>query len=113
MKMGASQRTYNDIVTYQADANFAVKTINIPTLAVEVQPGSCIKSDGTAYTSGSDCLLVLSNHRAGEDANIIVADRLVYIRPETVTAVMGATVGAAAIAALIENGNIRVALADK
>lgn len=113
MKMGESQRTYNDVVTYQADSLFATRVINIPTLAVEVQPGSCIKSDGTAYTSGSDCLLVLSNHRAGEDANIIVADRGVYIRAETVTAVMGATVGAAAIAALTASGNIRVALADK
>jgi hypothetical protein len=54
MKMGESQRTFNDVVTYQADANFAVKTINIPNLAVEVQPGSVIKADGTAYTSGSD-----------------------------------------------------------
>ena len=36
MKMGESQRTFNDVVTYQADANFAVKTINIPNLAVEV-----------------------------------------------------------------------------
>jgi hypothetical protein len=57
-------------------------------------------------------LLVLSHHRAAEDANIIVADRGVYIRPETVIAVMGETVGAAAIAALTASGNIRV-LADK
>lgn len=100
MKLGESQRTFNDVVTYQADANFAVKTVNIPNLAVEVQPGSVIKADGTAFTSGNDALLVLSHHRAGTDANIIVADRGVYIRPETVIAVMGATVGAAAIAAL-------------
>ena len=113
MKMGESQRTYNDVVSYQADGNFDRKTINIPTLAVEVQPGSCITSAGAAYTSGDDCLLVLSHHRAGDDANIIVADRLVYIRPETIYAVMGATVGAAAIAALTANGNVRVALADK
>ena len=112
MKMGESQRTFNDVVTYQADANFAVKTINIPNLAVEVQPGSVIKADGTAFTSGNDALLVLSHHRAGTDANIIVADRGVYIRPETVIAVMGATVGAAAIAALTTFGNIRVAQAD-
>lgn len=113
MKMGESQRTYNDVVTYQADSLFATRVLNIPTLAVEVQPGSVIKSDGTTYTSGDDCLLVLSHHRAGEDANIIVADRGVYIRPETVIAVMGETVGAAAIAALTASGNIRVALADK
>ncbi|MXF47622.1 hypothetical protein GR294_13925 [Raoultella sp. Lac2] len=113
MKMGESHRTYNDVITSAVSGNFDRKTIKIPTLAVEVQPGSVIKSDGTAYTSGSDALLVLSHHRAGTDANIIVADRLVYIRPETITAVMGATVGAAAIAALTANGNIRVALADK
>lgn len=113
MKLGESQRTFNDVVSYQADGNFDRKTIKIPTLAVEVQPGSVIKSDGTAYVSGSDALLVLSHHRAGTDANIIVADRLVYIRPETVTAVMGETVGAAAIAALTASGSIRVALADK
>lgn len=113
MKMGESQRTYNDVVTYQADANFATRVLNIPTLAVEVQPGSVIKADGTAFASGSDALLVLSHHRAGEDASIIVADRGVYIRPETVIAVMGETVGAAAIAALTASGSIRVALADK
>ncbi|MGY5958288.1 Bacteriophage lambda head decoration protein D [Kosakonia sp. BK9b] len=113
MKMGESQLTYNDVITSHVSGNFDRKTINIPTLAVEVQPGSCIKSDGTAYTSGDDCLLVLSHHRAGDDANIIVADRLIYIRPETVTAVMGATVGAAAIAALTKSGNVRIALADK
>ncbi|WP_436924430.1 hypothetical protein [Klebsiella pneumoniae] len=112
MKMGESQRTFNDVVTYQADANFAVKTIKIPNLAVEVQPGSVIKADGTAFTSGNDALLVLSHHRAGTDANIIVADRGVYIRPETVIAVMGGTVGTAAIAALTASGNIRVAQAD-
>ncbi|WP_241722205.1 hypothetical protein [Raoultella sp. HC6] len=113
MKMGETQRTYNDVITYHADGNFDRCVVNIPTLAVEVQPGSVIKSDGTAYTSGSDALLVLSHHRAGSDANIIVADRGVYIRAETVIAVMGETAGAAAIAALTANGNIRVALADK
>ena len=113
MKMGETPNTYNSVVSYQADANFATRVINIPNLAVEVQPGSVIKSDGTAYTSGSDALLVLSYHRAADDANIIVADRGVYIRPETVIAVMGETVGAAAIAALTASGNIRVALADK
>ncbi|SAQ11576.1 Uncharacterised protein [Klebsiella michiganensis] len=113
MKMSESQRTYNDVVTYQADANFAIRVINLPSLAVEVQPGSVIKADGTAFASGSDALLVLSHHRAGEDANIIVADRGVYIRPETVIAVMGETVGAAAIAALTASGNIRIALTDK
>mgnify|MGYP001105431871 FL=1 len=56
MKMGESQRTFNDVVTYQADANFAVKTINIPNLAVEVQPGSVIKADGTVFTSGNDAI---------------------------------------------------------
>jgi hypothetical protein len=112
VKIGESQRTYNDVVTYQADSLFATCVINIPNLAVEVQPGSVIKADGTAFTSGSDALLVLSHHRAGEDANIIVAERGVYIRPETVKAVMGETVGAAAIAALTASGNIRVAQAD-
>ena len=113
MKMGETPNTYNSVVSYQADANFATRVINLPTLAVEVQPGSVIKADGTAFASGSDALLVLSHHRAGEDANIIVADRGVYIRRETVIAVMGETVGAAAIAALTASGNIRVALADK
>lgn len=113
MKMGESQRTYNDVITSAVSGNFDRKTINIPTLAVEVQPGSCITSTGAAYTSGDDCLLVLSHAAAGEDVNIIIADRLVYIRPETVIAVMGATAGAAAIAALTASGNIRVALADK
>ncbi|EOY8032658.1 hypothetical protein ACQEL9_004411 [Raoultella planticola] len=113
MKMGESPNTYNSVVSYQADANFATRVINLPNLAVEVQPGFVIKSDGTAYVTGSDALLVLSHHRAGEDANIIVADRGVYIRPETVNAIMGQTVGAAAIAALTANGNIRTALADK
>lgn len=113
MKIGETQRTYNDVITYHADGNFDRRELNIPTLAVEVQPGSVIKSDGTAYVSGSDALLVLSHHRAGTDANIIVADRGVYIRAETVIAVMGETVGAAAIAALTASGNIRVALVDK
>lgn len=112
MKMGETQRTYNDVVTSANITNFDCKTVTIPTLAVEVQPGSVITSTGEAYVSGDDALLVLSHHRAGADANIIVADRGVYIRPETVIAVMGATVGAAALNALTASGNIRVALAD-
>ncbi|MGV8924869.1 MAG: hypothetical protein ACOH2G_04220 [Ewingella sp.] len=113
MKMGESQRTYDDVITSAVSGNFDRKTYKVATLAVDVQPGSVIKSDGSAYTSGNDALLVLSHARAGTDVNIIIADRLVYIRSETVIAVMGASVGAAAIAALTASGNIRVALADK
>ena len=55
MKMGETPNTYNSVVSYQADANFATRVINIPNLAVEVQPGSVIKSDGTAYPPAYIC----------------------------------------------------------
>lgn len=112
MKMGTSPTSYNDVIAYAADPNFDRKTVNFATLENDIQPGSVITSTGAAYASGSDCLLSLSTARAGSDVPVIVADRGIYVKPATIIAVNGATVGAAAIAALIENGNIRVTSPD-
>ena len=51
MKMGTTERSYNDAIAYAIDPNFDRKTITVD-LAVEVQPGSCL-----LYTSPSprDC----------------------------------------------------------
>ncbi|MFO3905346.1 hypothetical protein AAHD62_12580 [Enterobacter hormaechei] len=111
MKMGTTERSYNDVIAYAADPNFDRKTITVD-LAVEVQPGSCITSAGAAYVSGDDCLLVLSHHRAEDAAHIIVADRGIYIKQDTITAVMGATAAANAIAALTKTGAIRTSAPD-
>ena len=73
---------------------------------------SCITSAGAAYVSGDDCLLVLIHHRAADDAHVIVADRGVYIKQDTIIAVMGATVGANAVAALTKTGAIRTSVPD-
>lgn len=42
MKLGTTERSYNDVIAYAADPNFDRKTITVD-LAVEVQPGSCIQ----------------------------------------------------------------------
>ena len=115
MKMGTTERSYNSVIAYAVDPNFDRKTITVD-LAVEVQPGSCITSAGAAYVSGDDCLLVLSHHRAEDAAHIIVADRGIYIKQDTIIAVMGATAGATAganaIAALTKTGAIRTSAPD-
>lgn len=112
MKMGTSERSYNDVISYASDPNFDRVTRTFATLENDVQPGSVITSTGAAYASGSDCLLALSAARAGSDVPVIVADRGIYVKPATIIAVNGATVGAAAIAALTANGNIRVTAPD-
>ncbi|WMY75832.1 hypothetical protein RHD99_07795 [Buttiauxella selenatireducens] len=111
MKMGTTQRSYNSVIAYAADPNFDRKSLTVD-LAVDVQPGSCITSAGAAYVSGADCLLVLSHHNAGADAHIIVADRGVYIKQDTIIAVMGATAGPLAVAALTASGDIRTTTPD-
>ena len=111
MKMGTTERSYNDAIVYAIDPNFDRKSLAVD-LAVDVQPGSCITSAGAAYVSGDDCLLVLSNHRAGDDAYVIVADRGIYIKQDTIIAVMGATAGANAVAALTKTGAIRTSAPD-
>ncbi|KOC88838.1 hypothetical protein [Winslowiella iniecta] len=112
MKMGTSPTSYNDVVALSDSANFDRKTVEFATLGVDVVPGQAVTSAGAAYVSGSDCLLALSAARAGSDVPVIVADRLTYVKPATIIAVNGATVGAAAIAALTANGNIRVTAPD-
>lgn len=111
MKMGTTERSYNSVIAYAVDPNFDRKTITVD-LAVEVQPGSCITSAGTTYVSGDDCLLVLIHHRAADDAHVIVADRGVYIKQDTIIDVMGATAGANAVAALTKTGAIRTSAPD-
>lgn len=113
MKMGTSPTSYNDVVAYAADPNFDRRTVTFATLSVDVVPGQAVTSAGAAYVSGSDCLLALSAARAGSDVPVIVADRGIYVKPATIIAVNGETVGAAAIAALTANGgNIRVTAPD-
>jgi hypothetical protein len=43
MKMGESQRTFNDVVTYQADANFAVKQSTSQTWPSKCSPVRSLK----------------------------------------------------------------------
>lgn len=112
MKMGTSERSYNDVVALSDTANFDRVTRTFATLENDIQPGSVITSTGAAYASGSDCLLSLSTARAGSDVHVIVADRGIYVKPATIIAVNGETVGAAAIAALTANGNIRLTSPD-
>ncbi|HEY3588476.1 MAG TPA: hypothetical protein VGL07_00095 [Buttiauxella sp.] len=111
MKMGTTERSYNDVISYAADPLFDKKGL-IVDLAVDVQPGSCITSTGAAYVSGADCLLVLSHHKAGADAHILVADRGVFIKEATIIAVNGATAGPLAVAALTASGDIRSTAPD-
>lgn len=112
MKMGSSPTSYNDVVAYAADPNFDRRTVTFATLENDIQPGSVITSTGAAYASGSDCLLALSAARAGSEVPVIVADRGIYVKPATIIAVNGETVGAAAIAALSADGSIRVTAPD-
>lgn len=68
-------------------------------------------STGTLYTSGADALLCLSYADAGSEVPVIVADRLIYVYPETIRAVMGSVTNAA-LATLTANGNIRLTSDD-
>lgn len=111
MKMGTTERSYNDVIAYAADPLFDKKGIVVD-LAVDVQPGSCITNAGATYVSGADCLLVLSHHVAGADAHILIADRGVYIKEATIIAVNGATAGPLAVAALTASGDIRTTTSD-
>jgi len=112
MKIGSSQTTYNDVVCLSDTANFDRRTVTFPTLSVDVIPGQALTAAGAAYTSGADCLLALSAARAGDNVHVIIADRLLYVKPATILAVNGSTAGAAAIAALKANGNIRTTAPD-
>jgi len=111
MKMGTTESSYNHVIAYACDPNFD-RTTRVMDLAVDVEPGSCITSSGENYVSGDDCLLVLSNSRAGVSVPVIVADRGIYIKQDTVIAVMGATAGGNAIAALTKTGAIRTSAPD-
>ena len=72
-----------------------------------IRQGDCITGAGGEYVTGDVCLLVLSHHRVADDAYVVVADRGVYIKQDTIIAVMGATAGANAVAALTKTGAIR------
>ncbi|ELQ6142969.1 MULTISPECIES: hypothetical protein [Enterobacteriaceae] len=111
MKLDDYPKTYNNVVKNSATANFDRRTIIFATLAQAVEPGSVVTSTGTLYTSGTDALLCLSYAAAGSDVPVIVADRLIYVYPEAIRAVMGSATNAA-LAALTANGNIRLTSDD-
>ncbi|MCM7717972.1 hypothetical protein M8S65_05995 [Enterobacter hormaechei] len=111
MKLDDYPKTYNNVVKNSATANFDRRAIVFATLAQAVEPGSVVTSTGTLYTSGTDALLCLSYAEAGSDVPVIVADRLIYVCPEAIRAVMGSATNAA-LAALTANGNIRLTSDD-
>ncbi|EMI5800789.1 TPA: hypothetical protein QHN47_001632 [Klebsiella aerogenes] len=111
MKLDDYPKTYNNVVKNSATANFDRKCQTFATLAQAVEPGSVVTSAGALYTSGDDAILCLSYADAGSNVPVIVADRLVYVYPEAIRAVMGSATNAA-LAALTANGNIRLTSDD-
>jgi len=111
MKLDDYPKTYNDVVKNSATANFDRKMHSFATLAQPVEPGSVVDSTGALYTSGDDAILCLSYADSGSDVPVIVADRLIYVYPEAIRAVMGSATNAA-LAALTASGNIRLTSDD-
>lgn len=111
MKLDDYPKTYNNVVKNSATANFDRKCHVFATLAQAVEPGSVVTSAGALYISGSDALLCLSYAQAGSDVPVIVADRLIYVYPNAIRAVMGSATDAA-LTVLTANGNIRLTSDD-
>lgn len=111
MKLDDYPKTYNNVVKNSATANFDRKCHVFATLAQAVEPGSVVTADGTLYASGDDAILCLSYAEAGSDVPVIVADRLIYVYPEAIRAVMGSATDAA-LEALTASGDIRLTSDD-
>ena len=64
-----------DVIVYRDDPVFSHKTRTFTTLAVDTVPGTLLTSEGEAYASGSDVLIALDSHKAGDNVPVIVVDR--------------------------------------
>lgn len=96
-----------DVIAYRDDPVFSHKTVTFATLAVDTVPGTLLTSEGEAYASGSDVLIALDSHKAGDNVPVIVVDRGCILKRNGLRAATPAAL-ANAIAAIETSGLNRV-----
>ena len=100
-----------DVIAYRDDPFFSHKTRIFATLAVDTVPGTLLTSEGEAYASGSDVLIALDSHKAGDNVPVIVVDRGCILKRNGLRAATPAAL-AAAITAIETDGLNRVSVSE-
>ncbi|EPH0538491.1 hypothetical protein ACOI9Q_26830 [Klebsiella sp. C228] len=100
-----------DVIVYRDDPVFSHKTRTFTTLAVDTVPGTLLTSEGEAYASGSDVLIALDSHKAGDNVPVIVVDRGCILKRNGLRAATPAAL-AAAITAIENDGKNRVSVSE-
>jgi hypothetical protein len=99
-----------DVIAYRDDPVFSHKTRTFTTLAVDTVPGTLLTSEGEAY-AGSDVLIALDSHKAGDNVPVIVVDRGCILKRNGLRAATPAAL-AAAITAIETDGLNRVSVSE-
>ncbi|HCQ8531350.1 TPA: hypothetical protein OME54_003489 [Klebsiella pneumoniae] len=111
MLMHEEDLSPQDVIAYRDDPVFSHKTRTFTTLAVDTVPGTLLTSEGEAYASGSDVLIALDSHKAGDNVPVIVVDRGCILKRNGLRAATPAAM-AAAITAVENDGKNRVSVSE-
>ncbi len=100
-----------DVIAYRDDPVFSHYTKTFATLAVDTVPGTLLTPEGEAYASGSDILVALDSHKAGDNVPVIVVDRGCILKRNGLRAATPAAL-TAAITAIETSGLNRISASE-